>query len=140
MPTSRLDRRDAYLEAGLAALALDDEATVQRLTSYVHELPPAMRIPLLRSGAARFEGLLAARHGDTRVADERLATAARELADVEAAFNLAQVLLDHAEVLHQAGREDEVQPLLDEALMLFQRLGAAPWLERAETLRSMVTA
>jgi class 3 adenylate cyclase/tetratricopeptide (TPR) repeat protein len=134
------DRREAYLEAGLAALALDDEATVERLVSYVQELPPAMRSPLLRSGAARFEGRLAARRGDTRAAEERLATAARELADVEARFNLAQVLLDHAEVLHLAGQEDGVQPLLEEALTIFDRLGATPWLERAEALRSAVAA
>ena len=82
------DRREAYVEAGLAALALDDQATVERLIEYVAELPPAMRSPLLRAGAARFGGLLAQRRGrdcrgggaadggDARVAGDRSAVRA----------------------------------------------------------------
>src|SRR5206468_1148652 len=85
------DRRDAFLEAGLAALALEEEATVQRMIAFVRDLPPVMRSPLLRSAAARFEGRLAARGGDTRAAEERLTAAARELETTEAPFNLAQV-------------------------------------------------
>ena len=73
------DRREAYVEAGLAALALGDEGTVKRLIEFVADLPPAMRSPLLRAGAARFAGLLAARHGDTKTADEHLDRASREL-------------------------------------------------------------
>ena len=66
------DRREAYVEAGLAALALGDEATVERLIVFVGELTPALRSPLMRAGAARFAGLLAQRRGDTATADERL--------------------------------------------------------------------
>ncbi len=58
------DRREAYVEVGLAALAVDDQATVEKLIQYVAEIPPAMRSPLLRAGAARFEGLLAQRRGE----------------------------------------------------------------------------
>ena len=49
------DRREAYVEAGLAALALDDQQTVEHLIASVQALAPAMRSPLLRAGAARFE-------------------------------------------------------------------------------------
>jgi class 3 adenylate cyclase/tetratricopeptide (TPR) repeat protein len=134
------DRREAYLEAGLAALELGKEETVEQLIKFVAELPPALRTPLLSSSAARLEGLLAARRGDMRTADERLATAARELDEVEAPFNLAQILLDHAELLNRAGREDEAAPLLAEARAIFERLGAKPWLDRAAALRPAVAA
>jgi len=128
------DRREALLEAGLSALALDDEATVEVLIAFVAELPPALRTPLLRAAAARFTGLLAARRGDAKVADERLEEAARELRGADAQFVLAQVLLEHAELKHADGRDEEAAPLLAEATAIFTRLRAAPLLERAEQL------
>ena len=60
---------EAYLEAGLAALELGDEKTIEELIRFVAELPPALRTPLLRSTSARFEGLLASRRGDVKTAD-----------------------------------------------------------------------
>jgi class 3 adenylate cyclase/predicted ATPase len=134
------DRREAFVEAGLAALALGDEETLRRLIDFVAGLPPALRTPLLRSGAARFEGLLAARHGDMRAAEEHLAAAARGLRGVESPFNLAQVLLEHAEVLCSADREHEAAPLITEARMIFERLGALPWLQRVDSLEAGVAA
>ena len=134
------DRREAYLEAGLAALELGNEKTVEELISFVAELPDALRTPLLRSTSARFEGLLASRRGDMKTADERLAAAVRELQEIEAPFNVAQILLDHAELLSGARREDEAAPLLAQARAIFERLGARPWLERADALRPPVVA
>jgi tetratricopeptide (TPR) repeat protein len=134
------DRREAFLEAGLAALELGEEQAVERLIKFVAELPPATRTPLLRSTATRFEGLLALRRGDTKAADERLATAARELQEIEAPFNLAQILLDHAGLLIATEREDEAGSLLSQARSIFERLGAKPWLERADALRPAVAA
>jgi class 3 adenylate cyclase/predicted ATPase len=133
-------RREAYVEAGLAALALGDEATVEHLVAFVAELPPAKRTPLLRSGAARLSGLLAWRRGDARSADERFAAATRELGEIEAPYNLAQIQLEHAEVLSASGREDEATPLVAEARATFERLRAAPWLARADALGAGVAA
>ena len=134
------DRREAYVEAGMAAFALDDEDTVERLISAVQELAPAMRSPLLRAGAARFEGLLAQRHGDLDKADERLAAAARELRAIDAPFALGQLLLDHAEVLYAAGRNEDAARLTAEAVTIFERLRATPWLARAQALGTQVVA
>ena len=134
------DRREAYVEAGMAALALDDEETVERLISTVQELAPAMRSPLLRASAARFEGRLAQRHGDLDKADERLAAAARELRAIDAPFALGQLLLDHAEVLYAAGRNDDSARLTAEAVTIFERLRATPWLARAQALGTQVVA
>jgi tetratricopeptide (TPR) repeat protein len=134
------DRREAYVEAGLAAVALDDTATIERLIARVAELPPAMRSPLLRAGAARLGGLLAQKQGDLKLADERLAAATRELREIEAPFVLGQVLLEQAELLSAAGREEEATARLAEATSIFQRLRAEPWLARARALATGVAA
>ena len=134
------DRREAYVEAGLAALALDEQATVERLIAFVEGLPPAMRSPLLRAGAARFSGLLAQRRGETAQAEERFEAATRELRAIEAPFVLGQVLIEHAELLHACGRDSDAAPLNAEAIVIFERLRAAPWLERAHAVGSGITA
>jgi tetratricopeptide (TPR) repeat protein len=128
-------RREAFVEAGLAALALGDEPAVRRLIEFVAELSPVLRSPLLRAGAARFAGLLAGRRGDTTAADEHLDAATRELREIDTPFVLAQVVLEHAELLHADGRDDEAAPLLAEATEIFTRLRATPYLERAQTLQ-----
>ena len=117
------DRREAYLEAGLAALALDDQGALETLITFVADLPPAQRSPLLRVGMARFDGLLAARRGDMRRAEDQLSGAIRELRSIETPFVLAQVLLEHAELVGDAGEAEE-------ARRIFERLRATPWLER----------
>ncbi len=43
--TSNEDRREAYMEAGRAALAVNDESTAERLIEHVAELPPTLRSP-----------------------------------------------------------------------------------------------
>jgi hypothetical protein len=44
------------------------------------------------------------------------------------------VLLEHGEWLVETGRAGEAEPLLGEARETFERLEAAPWLERLETV------
>ena len=53
---------------------------------------------------------------------------------------LAQVLLEHAELLHAYGRDTDAAPLKAEAIVIFERLRAAPWLQRAQAVGSGVTA
>jgi tetratricopeptide (TPR) repeat protein len=134
------DRREAIVEAGLAALELDDEATVERLIEFINARSPALRPPLLRAAAARLAGLLAARRGDLRVAEERLDTAAGELREVGAAFLLAQVLLEQAELLVRTQRGEEAAALLVEASSIFERLHARPWVDRARSIDAAVRA
>ena len=136
------DRREAYIEAGLAALALGDEATIERLIAFVDELTPARRSPLLRAGAARFAGQLAQRRGDLSAADEHLFTAIGELREVEAPFVLGQVLVERAELLSGGGREAEAEaaPLVAEASAIFEHLRATRWLERVRAVTAAAAA
>jgi class 3 adenylate cyclase/predicted ATPase len=134
------DRREAFLEAGLAALELGEEQVVERLVRFVGELPPAMRTPMLRAGAARFGGLLAMRRGELDDAEDRLLDAAEMLRGVKARFVLAQVLLETAELLVMCGREQDALEPLSEARMIFERLRATPWLARADRLAPVQAA
>ena len=134
------DRREAFAEAGIAALVLDDQAAVERLIGFVDGLPPALRTPQLKAGAARFGGLLAQRRGELDKAAQQLADATRELRTIEVPFLLAQVLLEHAELLQLMGRGDESASLRAEAIATFERLRATVWLERARGQGSTVTA
>ncbi len=53
---------------------------------------------------------------------------------------LGQVLLEHSELLHACGRDTDAAPLKAEAIVIFERLRAAPWLERARQVGTGVTA
>jgi len=53
-------------------------------------------------------------------------------ADAETPFYAAAVRLELAELLLDRDRADEAGPLLERARETFVRLGARPWLERAE--------
>ena len=84
-------------------------------------------------------GLLAARHGDAKQADEHLADAIRELREIDAPYVLAQVLLERAELMHAEGSAHDTASLLNEATEIFARLRATPCLERAQELHPQVS-
>jgi hypothetical protein len=111
---------------------------VERMITFVDELTPARRSPVLRAGAVRFAGLLARRRGDMAAADQRLFAATRELREIEAPYLLAQVLVERAELLASAGRADDAAPLVAEATAIFERLRATPWLERTRAVTAHV--
>ena len=62
--------------------------------------------------------------------EARFRIAENILREHELPFWLAVVQLEHAELLSGSARVDEVAPLVAEARETFERLGAAPWLER----------
>jgi hypothetical protein len=127
------DRREAFMEAGIAALALGDRGTVQRLIAHVGEMPLALRSPMLRAGAARFSGLLALQDGDHGRAGHALTEAARLLRGIGARFFLGQVLLEHAEALDATSAASDAAALRAEAIEIFTALRATPWLQRARS-------
>ena len=113
------------------AVALDDPGRVAELFERARQLSPGQRSPLVDAQLARYDAHVAARRSDPEAADRRFRNAAELLREVGARFMLAVVLLDHAELL--AARDNTgAEPLLAEAREIFERLGAAPWLERAD--------
>jgi len=117
----------ALVEALEAAFELGDVAKVQELLEGIEALRPGERPPLLEAHARRFEAKLA---GD----ETGFQAAAALFRELETAFWLAVTLLEHAELIAGHGRLEEAGPLLAEAHEIFERLGARPWLERAETV------
>jgi tetratricopeptide (TPR) repeat protein len=113
-----------------AAFALGDDAKLDELLGIIERQSPGQRTGLLRSYGARFSALRAARAGDVQTAEAAFAAAARILREIEVPFELAVVLLEHAEWLVSEGRAADAQPLLDEARTTFEQLRATPWLER----------
>ena len=122
------DVKQGYRHGLEAALALDDRDSAERLLRIVEDSPVGLRPPYLAALAQRFRARLA---GDAPEADRLFSAAASGFAAIDVVFEEAVVRLEHAEWLGQIGRPDEAGPLLARAHDTFERLGAAPWLERA---------
>ena len=114
-----------------AAAELGDFSRIEQPFDAVRQLPPARRPPVVTAQLARYDAHLAARAGDGETAERRFRYAAELLREVGARFWLAIALLENAETAPA-----DAEPLLAEAREIFERLEAAPWLERVERLQS----
>ncbi|HEY6151063.1 MAG TPA: adenylate/guanylate cyclase domain-containing protein [Gaiellaceae bacterium] len=132
-PMSRL----ALVDSLETAYELGDFDSVARRLEEYRQRRPADQLPFGVGQVRRFEALLAARSGDDRLAEERFRAAAEILREISARFYLAVVLLEHGEWLVQSGRPEDAEPLLREARETFERLKAAPWLERMGTVAEL---
>jgi hypothetical protein len=121
-------------EAIEAAIARDDLDEAERLVSMIESLKPGELTPFLRANGRRFRAWLGIRRGTGEGADERFRAAALGFRELGTSFWLAMTLLEHAEWLTREGRTDDATPILAEAREIFERLGARPWLERADRL------
>ena len=66
--------------------------------------------------------------------EERFKAAAGGFREYGIPFWLAVTQLEHAESQAASSRADEAARLVEEAREIFTRLGATPWLERADAL------
>ncbi len=87
----------------------------------------------VRAQAERLDAHLAAHLGDETRALEYWATARRLARDCGLVFEAAVVALERAEYVARMAAPQDVEGLAD-ARTTFERLGAAPWLARAEQL------
>jgi hypothetical protein len=116
--------RESMVILGEAALALGDTARLDALVAQIESLPPGSRPQFLEAHAIRFR----ARSAEGADADRLFRRAVASFRELEFPFYLAVTLLEHAEFLSGP----EAEPLLSEAGVIFERLGAAPWLERVQ--------
>jgi hypothetical protein len=123
-----------------AAFALGDETKVDELLALVERLPPGELTPYLRAVGARFSARRASLHGDSATAQTGFGAAADVLREIEFPFELAVVVLEHAEWLVSEGRLEEAQPLAAEAKEIFERLRAVPYVERLDRLPAAAMA
>lgn len=106
----------------------------------MRELSPAQRPPFVDGQLARFEAHLAARAADEDTAERQFRRSAASVREIGTLFWLAVVLLEHGEWLAASERGDDAEPLLAEARAIFERLEAAPWLERLDAVAVPVRA
>ncbi len=118
-----------------AAVALGEPARAGEVIEGMRRLSPGVRTPFIDAQLARYDAHLAAGSGEPDDADRRFRNAAELLREVGTRFYLAVVLLEHGELLADE-RPDEAEPLLAEARETFERLEAAPWLDRLARLPS----
>jgi tetratricopeptide (TPR) repeat protein len=85
------------------------------------------------SAAARCRGLLAAAHGDLPGAAVSMERALDAFDGLPLPFDLGRILLAKGRVERRTKRWREARASLDEALRIFEGLGAGPWAEKART-------
>ena len=124
--------KEAFSLAVAAALELNDLSKAEELVAAVDGLPPGRFPQFLRAQSARFKARLVARRDEAEEAERLFKGAAGLFRELAVPFYLAVSELEHAEWLAEQGRAEEAEPLLAEAREIFERLGATPWLERAD--------
>ena len=115
-----------------AAVCIGDLTRAEEMVEPVRGLPPARRSPFIDAQIARYDAHVAAAAADAETAERRFRAAESLLRETGARFWLAVVLLEHLEWLATSGQESA--ELLTEAREIFDRLGARPWVERADAV------
>ena len=126
--------KDAFDVAIDSALTLGDHETAERLLGRIDELKPGQLPPSLRAQSFRFRARLSAARGEHERAEAGFEAAERIFREFGLVYWLAVAQLEHAEWLSAAGRRPDAEPHLAEARATFERLEAAPWLERCDAL------
>jgi tetratricopeptide (TPR) repeat protein len=122
--------KTAAAEVLECALALGDIAKAEEVLAVLEGLQPGELTPFYRGLRARFRGRLET--GPAAAAYFREAEAVYEALGTP--FFLAVTQLEHAESLESVGPSDEAEALRAAAREVFERVGAQPWLERADRL------
>ena len=114
------------------ALALDDQATLDRLIEMVTAALGATTPIAVRAGHHRLLGLQAARQGDLPGAEAQLREAVAHYGRCGHLPMQARARAELGVVLSGAGRAEEAEALLAEGRAQLADLGAATWLARIE--------
>jgi tetratricopeptide (TPR) repeat protein len=124
--------REGFVTAASSALALGDTAQVQELIDMIEKLPRGKVPQYLHAHTARLRAHLAARGGDGKSAESGFKRASSTFRELGVPLWVGATLLEYGEWLAANRREGEAARLLAEAREIFERLGAHPWLDRAE--------
>ena len=123
--------KEALVVALEASLELGRFDKAGELLGLIDALPPGHMPQFLQAQSMRFRAQIV----DTAdgAETERLFKGSTGLfRELAVPFYLAVTQLEYAEWLERQDRSDDSIPLVTEAREVFERLGAAPWLERAE--------
>ena len=123
-----------FVAAADAALARGDFERVRQLVAEIDAVPRGLKSPYLAAQAARLDGHLAARADDRERAAGRLKLSAAMLRELAFPYWMAVSLLDYAELVG----DSEAAIAAAEAREIFERLGAVPWVDRADAVLMQV--
>ncbi len=130
--------KEAIQAAVEAAFRLGDLQAAAELVDRLERIPLGKRPQFLQALAMRFRARLVATRGDGDAAEPLFKGSAGLFREIAAPFHMAVTLLEHGEWLTSQHRSAEAAPLLEEAGEIFDRLKAAPWLDRVVNARSRV--
>ena len=128
--------KEAFVLAVQAAVELGRFDKADELLSTVERLAPGLRPQFVNAQVDRFRAQLAARTGNVEEAERLFKRAGGLFHELAIPFYLAVTRLENAEWLVGQERAEDAQPLLIEAREIFERLEAAPWLERLAATRA----
>jgi class 3 adenylate cyclase/tetratricopeptide (TPR) repeat protein len=123
--------KEAFLEAVESAFDLADLEKVEELIGIVEAEPAGKRPAYLQAHSIRFRARLAHTRGEEG-SEAGFREAAGIFRELGVPFWLAVTLTEKGEWLKEQGRAEEAEPVLSEARAIFERLKAAPWLERVD--------
>jgi tetratricopeptide (TPR) repeat protein len=124
--------KEAFVAALEAALELGDTTKAEDLVGRIDALPPGNLPQFLQAVSMRFRARLADAKGDSETAERLFKRSTGLFRELAMPFYLAVTELEQAEWLIVHERNDDATPLVAEAREIFERLGAEPWLKRAE--------
>ena len=127
--------KDALVEGVEAALGLGRFDEADELLAIVAAIPPGRQSPYLEAQSHRLRAKLTDLQGGGTAVEIGFKRAAGMLRELETPFWMAVTLLEYAEWLVRQERGEDAKPLLDEAREIFERLEAAPWLDRVAAVR-----
>jgi class 3 adenylate cyclase/tetratricopeptide (TPR) repeat protein len=122
--------REGFLEAVDAAIEAGDLAVAESLVGTLEREPESALPALLRANRSRLRALVDAGKGEHGTVEQAFEAAAEAFREAGMPFWLAVTLTQHTEWLAGRDRAEEAAPLVKEARTIFERLQAAPWLDR----------
>ena len=115
-----------------AVVAVGDLDRAESLTVRFEERAARSGIPWSLAVSARCRGVLLAAQGELEGAAGALARALTEHERCAMPFERARTLLLYGQVLRRLKQKRQARASLEEALAIFRRLDAGPWLRRVE--------
>jgi DNA-binding CsgD family transcriptional regulator len=116
-----------------AALGVGDVERAGQLADRFEERAEATKIPWSLAVSARSRGLVRAAEGDLEGARDALAHALVEHERCPMPSERARTLLAQGQVLRRLKQKRQAREALEESCAIFARIGAEPWVRRAES-------
>jgi tetratricopeptide (TPR) repeat protein len=125
---------EAYRQLAETYIALDQLAEAERAAEQAYATAIASRDPQTEAIAYRVRGMLAAKRGDYQTAAEDTRRSIRMLTDLGCTQELGQSMMLLATILIREEHMDAACDLLNEAIQLLGRVGAAADMAQAQQL------